>query len=99
MVAGQSCIAGPSVCLTLCHARFLSGASFFFRQHRQQKRSWETRLAGGECRQGPTQHERTHALPQDRRNRVRYLCLHSCQVTCRGYDTRVSRGAQAFLQF
>ena len=37
MVAGQSCIASPSVCLTLCHARLLSGASFFFRQHRQQK--------------------------------------------------------------
>jgi hypothetical protein len=39
MVAGQSCIASPSVCLTLCYARLLSGASFFFRQIDSKKDS------------------------------------------------------------
>jgi hypothetical protein len=55
--------------------------------------------AGRECLRMPTRREYTHIIRQDRHNRMYDLHPHSCQIIGQGYDMRVSRGAQVFLQF
>ena len=96
IVAGQSCIAGPSVCFTSRYSCLLYGFHLPFPSGGTKKcsrRHLERERLGG-CLAG---RRRIHAARQEYCSRVLWLRPRSCQANELVYHTQAACGEQVFL--
>jgi hypothetical protein len=99
MVAGQSCIAGPSVYSTLCRTRLLGGPHFLCNRIGNKKRRLQPLPAGGECLKVPAPGRAYRPVRQVRHGCACRLRRCSCQATCQAIICESRTESKPFFAF